>query len=587
MRNRLPSWLLALALLVSAMPLPAQVQVSVRHLAPRYGIPPQILDDTLQLHQYLQSLPPDNHALTDTCVTLNARLTTLGIALQHDYPHRGDTLVIAADTIATDYNAYMRRIPQLSAIALRYAYRYIERQTFIADSIQKSSLNQLLDTIRRNHHRIVTTCDGVGVRDKKQQKQLKDIYYAYLSVYNRHDLTSHNNDTSRLLQLRHFSHFQDDLYNDLLAPANIPERIADFTNTLRQRCGRAHLDVLRSYQRSFRQSADPIDFSTITQYYDYIERQLSILEWQSAYLRTIDLREQMDSNSQRIVTLYGKHNRQATDTYKQIISTINTVPAFTSNEEAQAFTTALSEFVNVVQQCYLRDHDALLAISRHGDSIIRACSHRHSDIAKAYRNIAQGFNLTPAYRTPAQAEHFRHNILLMQTLQRQYDTILNYRQLIESRRDTIATNWSAHLTLYNGYQNIRKRYSAAPSFSTVAEGSQYIAMMQEHIALQQHCITAIQRQLIFQGLDNQVTDLTRAYRNIRKAYRTLKKHYFTVRSITNADELLLYDQQYILFEPMQRAFLAAAQDPDAPATDSRLKGVGDAYKIKLILGMTE
>lgn len=566
-------------------PASAQVQGSVRQLAPRYGIPPQILDDTLQLHEYLGKLSADNHALTDTCVTLNARLTTLSIALQHEYTRRGDTLWISPDTFAVDYRTYLQRIPQLSTIALRYAYHYIQRQTYVDDSIQHSTLNMLLDTIRQNHNRIIATCDGTGVRDKAQQKQLKDIYYAYLSVYNRNDLSPNRNDTSHFTSLRHFCHFQKDLYDDLLAPDNIPFRIADFTNTLRQRCGRNHLDILRSYQRSFRQTADPIDFSTIRQYYDYIERQLAILQWQNAYIRTVDLREQMDSNSKVITALYARHNRQAAETYKQVLSTVSTLPTFTSNEEAQAFISALSDFVNIVQQSYIHDNDYLQAITRHGDSIIRVSSRRHSDIAKAYRNLSQNFNLTPAYRTAEQADLFRHNIHVMQTLQRQYDTILLYRQLLENRRDSISSNWTSHLAIYNGYQNIRKRYSEPPSFTTPAEGARYIATMEEHLALQRLCLTAIQRQLVFQGLEQQAHNLTRSYRHIRKAYDILKKQYITTRTIVTSDDLLLYDQQYILFEPIQRAVISAALAPDAPATNNRLKSLEDTRKIQLILGL--
>ena len=41
------------------------------------------------------------------------------------------------------------------------------------------------------HHRsIIQACDGAGIKDKARLKELKDLYYSYLMVYNKYDLST-------------------------------------------------------------------------------------------------------------------------------------------------------------------------------------------------------------------------------------------------------------------------------------------------------------------------------------------------------------------------------------------------------------
>ena len=582
-------------------PLVAQEQASVRDLAPQYGIRPEFLDDTNNLIQYLEALgvPGDNHALTDTCVALNARLATFSLALQHDYRHKGDTLWLSPTTYATDYRRYSARISRLSAIALRRAYSYIQRETAVADSISQTALHQRLDSIRRNHNLIVSTCDGIGIRDKNRQKELKDIYYAYLSVYNRYDFSSYSSGRSqpdeRYMQtLSDFQGFQEDLIHDLLSPDNIPAQIENFINTLRVRCGRNHLDVLRSYLRVARQTSTPVDFSSVIQYYDYIERLLDTRNWQQAYLTAINLRERMDSNSARIIELYSRKSfnspaayRKAADTYRDVEATISSIPTFSTSEGANTFLTNLTTFVDVIQQGYIDDYRRVDAIYNHGDSIIRACSMRYSDVAKAYRRLADTYVIVPTYRTVDETHRHGEAVRTFQMLQRQFDTILLLRRDIDAARDSIADGWSSHITVYNGYQNIRKQFSITPTFINASGASQYIRRLHDYREIQSHCLVAINRYLIFQGLDNEIDIFIKPYRNFQKAYKTMKDKYITVRTIVRPDDLYLYEEQHHNFERIQRAFLATLKKGDAAATDARLKGETDLRRIQLTLGLSD
>ena len=584
--------------------LAAQEQRSVRDLAPHYGIRPEFLDDTNVFIRYLEELSADdrsggtagaNHALTDTCVAINARLASFNLALQHDYRRHGDTLWLTSTTYATDYRLYARNIARLSSIALRRAYSYIQRETATADSLNQTALYQRLDSIRRNHNIIVSTCDGIGVRDKVRQKELKDIYYAYLSVYNRYDFSrTQTTDEQKMQALADFQGFQGDLIHDLLSPDNIPAQINNFANVLRTRCGRNHLEVLRSYQRVARQISIPIDFSSVYDYYGYIERLLDTRNWQQAYLTAVDLRERMDSNSQRIILLYsqkkttvGNSFRKASDTYRDVEATISTIPTFSNSEDAATFLSNFNIFVNVIQQGYINDFSKLNAIYSHGDSIIRVSSLRYSDIAKAYRRLADTYVIVPTYRTIDEALRHAESLSTFQTLQRQFDTILTLRRQIDAARDTIADNWASHIIIYNGYQNIRKQLDMTPTFINTEGGTQYIRKLYKHRESQRQCIEAINKQLIYQGLDGQIDALSKNYRNFRKAYNTLKGKYITVKTIITVEDLILYLDQHSEFAPIQQAFIAALRGNDVAAIDARLKGITDPRRIHLILGLPD
>ena len=48
--------------------------MSVKDIAPAFGLQARFLDDTMVVAQYLDSLAESSQVLTDTCVTFNARV---------------------------------------------------------------------------------------------------------------------------------------------------------------------------------------------------------------------------------------------------------------------------------------------------------------------------------------------------------------------------------------------------------------------------------------------------------------------------------------------------------------------------------
>jgi len=559
------------------------IPISAKELAPNFGIRPIFLDDTVHVARYLDSLNGTNSAMTDTCVTLNAKLLAMANVMLYDYRHNNDTVWIDATHYIEDYQTYTKRINELSKYVLARANNYIDREHLRQDNLQQTALNLCKDTIDRQHRTIVNACEGIGISDKDRKKELRDIYYAYLSVYNRYDFSMKRNDSIYLVELNEFSHFQKNIIDNLLSNNSYSAKINNFVNTLKVRCENGHTDVLRSYQRTFRHATPGIDFSSINSYYDYINSLETIMEIQNSYMAVVDLREKINATSKRIHGLYSAKSRDVAKTYQEVASTINMVPAFTSLTEAEAFIENLQEFTQV-QECYLQDYDRLAQIQEHGDSIIKSCGMRYSDVAKAYKQISSVNSMAPKYMSLDDAARFGLEMERFERLQNQYDTIIMLRQQIDNYKDTISKGWMSHLLVYNAFQSIRKQFVFTPTFIDAAGGSEFIEQLEDCRDMEITCINAIELGDKSKQLGDKISAKIQSYRNLRKAYNSLESTYMTTKSINHISELAIYIQQLDAFYTVQEAVLEQLEN-DAINTDNRLKGVKDINQIEIILGL--
>ena len=560
------------------------IPVSVKELAPGFGIRPIFLDDTIHLLRYLDSLGGTNPAMTDTCVTINARLMALENVLLYDYRHQNDTVWIDATHYLEDYAHYTLQIKTLSEAVLRRAHQYIEREHIQQDAIQQTTLNLRKDSIQRNHRTIVNACEGIGISDKARKKELKDLYYAYLSVYNRYDFSNRRADSTYVARLNHFAVFQQSVIDNLLSNNNYTARINNFGNTLKVRCGHTHSDVLRSYQRVFRQAVRPPTFATIREYDEYIQSLQDIIDIQNSYLTVIDLREKIAATSKRIVSLYSSGFRDASKTYQEVAATVNTIPAFNTKIDAEIFIDNLNEFIQV-QECYLRDYNRLKAIQQHGDSIIHTGSPKYSDVSKAYKQIREANPIAPKYQTLHDAVRFGYEMDNFETIQRQYDTILAMRQLLNATQDTISKGWMSHLVVYNGYQNIRKQYVLTPTFIDSQGGSLFVAQLNDYYDMQLLCLRAIKLNDTYRQLADALQPNLQPFRNLRKAYHKLDKEYLNIKAINHLSELYLYIRQLEAIISVQEHFAELLKGTEAHVFDNRLRYIRDTEQIETILGL--
>lgn len=583
-KSCLALWLAMMALSSGIAHAQQVVPLSVRDIAPEFGIRSDFLDDTIHLIRYLETLSVDNHTLTDTCVATNARLMSMQNSIRYDFRHSRDTIWIDATTYLADYNEYSQRMEDLSALLLRRAHYYIEREHIRTDSLQQSAISLTKDSISRQHRTIVNACDGIGISDKIRQKELKDLYYAYLSVYNRYDFSMRRGDNDYINDLNEFSNFQKHIIANLLSNNNYSARINSFANTLRIRCGHNHTDVYRSYSRVFVQKPFPVDFSTIKEYYAYAEKQQEILDLQNCYLEVVDLREKITASNKRISSLYSPKFRDVAKTYDEVVNTINTVPTFTTMSDAQFFIGELKEFIQV-QQCYQNDYDRIASILNHSDTISRRCSVHFPDVSKAYRTLFSTITVTPNYHTLDDAARYSKELDYIEIMQRQYDTIVELRTLIESTKDSINRHWLQHLNVYNGFQTIRKQYVLTPSFINVDGGHEFINSLNDCLDMENLCVEVINLYNEYKTLDSKVQSAITPYKNIRKAYNKLEKDYITIKGINHTTEMELYHQQLKAFITVQQAVFDKAYSSDAANADLRLKGIKENDKIELILGI--
>lgn len=583
---RIKQYLLILATCLFLCTAHAQevVPMSVRDLAPDFGIRALFLDDTIHVTRYLDSLHLPNTALTDTCVTLNAKLMAMENVLKYDYRHHDDTVWIDANHYLADYGEYSVRIANLSQFILDRAHLYIEREHIRQDNLKTTALSMRKDSIDRLHRTIINACEGIGINDKERKKELKDIYYSYLSVYNRYDLSMKRSDSSYMRSLKIFSKFQQDLIEDLLSPSNYTARIQNFSNTLKVRCGKNHTDVLRSYQRVFRQTTPEFAFSTVRDYYHFIENLQNIIDIQSSYITAIEHREQIDANSKRIVSLYFPKSHDVAKTYQEVAATINILPAFNTLAEARVFNADLQEFIQV-QDCYIHDYSRLASIQEHGDTITKNCGIKYSDVAKAYKLVCDRNPVVPKYQSLDDAVRFGREMERFETIQLQYDSIISLRMRIDQLKDTICKGWMSHLVVYNGFQNIRKNWAMTPTFIDIRGGSEFIGQLTAYYAIEKMCVEGRNLYKRYKQLESIITPEMQAYRNIRKAYNILEKEYLTIKAINHFSDLKLYVQQLDAFITVQETIMDKVRSNSAATIDEKLKIEKEIPRIESLLGL--
>ena len=174
--------ILILATVAPILPAQEAMPLSVKDIAPAFGVNPLFMDDTVAAGRYLDSIGSDNHAVTDSCVAINARVLAFQSVMLYDYPHRNDTVWFNENTYLKDYDFYYAKLSDLSGFVLKRAHDYIEREHIRQETIQQNTFNLRKDTITRQHRTIVNACEGFGVTDSDRKKELKDLYFADLTV---------------------------------------------------------------------------------------------------------------------------------------------------------------------------------------------------------------------------------------------------------------------------------------------------------------------------------------------------------------------------------------------------------------------
>lgn len=577
--------------------------ISVADILPNYGLDTLMVNDTSYVIDYLSSQPQDYVALTNYCVSIRTKATSVINSIENDYDHRDSLIWIDSSTVLSDYNIYEYRLRRLADFMGRQSIRYsrLEQQRVEAEkeaarrrAIEEAERQQrerdkeaadLRSNIDLHHRAIIQSCDGVGIRDKNRLKELKDLYYSYLMVYNKYDLSTGHATQESIVQLDELNAFQNDLLENVIGPNSLPSQIENFKNQLKVRCEKENSDVYRSYSRVFKQSPlPPVTFADVREYSNYISRLQTIINIQNRYLQTLDLRATINANSDQILQLYGKKYREAANSYKEVLRGINLVPAFTSNAESINFIGTLEDFISA-QQRYLDDYTLLEDISIRSDSILNGRQSRFRDVSSAYRNVQPTLVPWPHFKNLDEAALYEEQLDQVVKVQQCYLLVIARRTEIERMDDTLMAGRKIDRTLYNAYRLFRKQADLAPSFATIERGESFLDMLDSYIEMQRLCLQTLAKRKTIDDNADRIIEKRSNYSNIVKAYKRMAEVYDDFGEITNNEDLRRYARQTDAYIEMQEAFLRLLASDYASSSDSQLKRETDVERIKTVIGL--
>lgn len=579
--------------------------LSVADIAGNYGLDTAWINDTAGIMRYLDEQPQDYVELTNFCVSVRTKAQKMLSSLENDYPFRDSLIWIDSNTVISDYSVYEFRLRRLADLMGKMSIRYsrLEQQRIEAEKEaarqraieearrQQEERNRIASDLRSNielHHRaIITACDGAGISDKAKLKELKDLYYSYLMVYNKYDLSTGNATNESINRLDELNSFQNDLLENVVGQNSLPYQIENFKNVLKMRCEKDNGDVYRSYTKVFKHTSVPVSFADVKEYEEYVNRMRTVINVQQRYLQTLDLRATIASGTEAINTQYGKKYKQVLSSYRDVYRGLNTLPAFTTNAESVLFIESLEDFV-AAQQRYIDFFSEMEEITTRGDTIKNRGINRGRelyDVVVAYRDIEGSLLPIPSFSTTEGADLYEAQLEEVRKVQQCYLEVLDLREVIARNDDTITSAKKLDRTLANGYRLLRRQVDLKPNFSAVERGRSFIDMLRTYIELQQLCITTMHKLEHIRSNAQQITSKDSPYRNIGKAYSRMEKAYSGIDEITNAEDLRRYSRQCDYILEMQDAFFALLRSQTVADADAKLKKDNGIDKIKLIVGL--
>lgn len=576
--------------------------LSVADILPNYGLDTAWVNDTTGAMAYLAQQPEDYVALTNLCVSIRTKAQKLISSIENDYDFRDSIIWIDSNTVLADYPIYEYRLRRLADLMGRMSIKYSRLEQQRIESEKEAARQRAIDEARRQqeernkmasdfrsnielHHRaIITACDGAGITDRTKLKELKDLYYSYLMVYNKYDLSAGNATNESLSRLDELNAFQNDMLENVLGQNSLPFQIENFKNILRVRCEKENNDVYRSYTKVFKNTSVPVNFADVREYENYVNRMRTIINIQQRYTQTLDLRATIASGSEAIASIYGKKYKQQLAAYREVLRTVNQVPAFTTDAESRLFIESMEEFI-AAQQLYVDYYSILEEISERSDSLTSIGIGKMYDIAAAYREIEPNLVPMPGFRDREGAVMYEQQLEQVLAVQECYLQVLRKRAVIARNDDTLSVSRKVDRVLANGYRLLRKQTDLKPSFSTVERGRGFLDILDGYIEMQELCLgTRDKLRRIAEG-EKLITGKENSYRNIAKAYQRVEKAYSGISEITNVEDLRRYSRQCDYLLGVQQLFLSAVHSPTATETDNILRRENDLDKIKLVIGI--
>lgn len=591
---------LMMLLPLAGMAQQAPTVLSVGALMRNYGLDTAWVNDTSAMVRYLDEQPQNYVDLTNLCVSIRTRSEKAIYSLSHDYQFRDSLYWLDSNTVLADFPIYEYRLRNLADMMVRMSMKYnrLEQQRIEEEREaarrraeeearrQQEERNRMASDLRSSigvHDRAIKSgCDAVGVTDKAKIKELKDLYYSYLMVYNKYDLSEGNATDESIAKLDELNAFQSDLLENVLGNNSLPYQIENFKNVLKVRCDKENGDVYRSYSKVFKHTKVPVSFADIKEYEDYITRMHTIINVQQRYLHTLELRATIAQGTEAIVSLYGKKYRENASAYREVLKGVNQLPSFTGDAESILFIKYLDDFI-AAQQLYLDFYPVMEDISNRTDTIL---SHKEfSDVVSAYRDAMPSLKPMPGFKDPDGSVIYEQQLAEVTAVQQCYLDVIALRQAIVVNDDSLMAGKKVDHILTNGYKLLRKQSDLRPAFATVERGRSFIDLLNNYIEMQKLCLATLHKLEQINSNDKKIKDKELPYGNIRKAYNRMYKSYLGVEEITNSEDLRRYGRQCDYILGMQEAFLETQRSSNASDADAKLKRESNIENIKLVIGL--
>ena len=582
------------------------VYLSARDLCSSYQVDTRILDSESRLPLIMDSLqrvqPNAYPLMVQWCRQQRMRITRMVNSLKNDYKSEGDNIWLDSVHCITDAATYIAKLEQMASKLQADAEQYdkleqerIEAERRAAEEraraealrIQREKdlqLATLKDTIRAMHKNITSVCDAKGIADKARIKELKDLFYAYLAVYNRYDLTDDKTTDSHFKQLYELQDFQSELLDSVLGTNSFSERIESFKNTLHLRSGKDHNEVNKSFLRVFKKVQIPISFKTIAEYNDYIAQLREVIAVQQSYLNVIDLRDTILRNTNTLQMQCSKKHKDIFSSYKDILNEQNQIPAFTTLAESEKFIANLQEFITV-QNEFSYAIKRIDIIENRGDSIVAICSKNIGDVATAYKELVAAYDFVPKFINKASADYFNKTLDDFETVQRLYITVIGIRNTIDAGSNAIIGSKNAPRGLIPGYKQMMKYTDFTPHFSNETGGNDFIKLLNHFVGIQEKFIKIVNSNNTIDANTKQFRTAFKEYSNIYKAYERLFKTYDKELNIISEADVNNYVRHQETILTMQERFAELANSLEKEDYNNRLKKVKEPDKIKLIMGI--
>lgn len=574
------------------------VSLRVYDVVNNYGLQRSFIEDSNGLQTYLAEQPQNFAKLEKLCQTIAIDARAMIADLDLDY--RDGVVWLDTNLIIENYDQDRRVLQHLATHAenLKEHYFILKEEQIAKEKLmaevraqeearrRQLAQNERLATVHEeiaDHHRSINhICNNRNITDKTEQKTLKDLFYAYLAVYNKYDITTPKATDRLLAENNALNNFQQNLLDSVLSERSYIKRINNFKEELRQVAGREYSNVYKSYSRLFKRTNVAINFSTIDEYKKYIDDLCEIINTQQMYIQSIREQELIAINNKKIQEIYGKKYRDIASAYKDVVTGMDFTPTFLNSVEGNKYFDMIYEFQNV-QQCYINNYNRLETIEHTGIALMESCGKEIADIASAYKVLLSKTSFVATFNTLEGAKSYTEKLDNFVTMQTQYDTIIKMRMTIDAQLKKIQYLKSVDKVLSTGYKNIKKTCVLTPDFTTVHQGDAFIKVLSEHIEMQAQFLETMEQQKVLIANREQIFNLSKPYKNITKAYKKLNKSYDTSKAIISMQDFELYQniqRRHIILQEKMLTILGSANAVDV---DQQLKHAGDIDRIKLVI----